>query len=184
LNNIFKSGSYLLGIIKNILDFSVIESGQMKFSLRPFHINNLMNDLKHIYMSASKETDDVQLIFKETNFEDDYIINSDIDRIKQVLINLINNALKNTDKGEVYVGYSIKNTFVEFYVKDTGDGIPEDKLNSIFQRFVKVDRKSKLREGAGLGLPISKGIINALGGDIRVISKAGKGSTFYFTIPL
>ncbi len=184
LNNIFKSGNYLLGIIKNILDFSIIESGQMKFSLNPFHINNLLKDLQHIYMSTMKDNSNVKLVFKETNYDYDSVINSDIDRIKQVLINLINNALKHTDKGEVNVGYERKGAFVEFQVIDTGDGIPEDKLKSVFERFVKVDGKNKIREGTGLGLPISKGIVNALGGEIWVNSEAGKGSTFYFTIPL
>jgi signal transduction histidine kinase len=110
------------------------------------------------------------------------VVYSDEQRVKQVLINLINNAFKFTDQGEVVFGYKLhkNNNQLLFFVRDTGCGIPENKASEIFHRFHQLDH---IKQGAGLGLSISKGLITLLGGDIWVETALGKGSTFYFTLP-
>jgi len=183
LNTIHNSGTYLLNIIKNILDFSIIESGQMKFHIEEFNIKELMTGLKQMYKLSAKERNGISIIFDLPDDETEIIISSDIDRIKQVIINLINNALNNMENGTIHIGYREKESEIEFFVKDNGPGIPADVQTSIFKRFVKIEGKNRIKKGTGLGLPISKGIVNALGGEIRVRSKTGEGSTFYFTIP-
>ena len=183
LNTIHKSGNYLLNLIKNILDFSIIESGQLKIYLKPFNVSSLTKELSLVYQLSNNTNDNVVVKFDGTNNEEQIVVNSDRDRLKQVLINLINNAIKHTDKGEINVGCAKKEGILEFYVKDSGVGIPEELQGTIFQRFVKIDEKDKIREGTGLGLPISKSIIESLGGNIWVESKPEKGSTFFFTLP-
>ena len=183
LNTIHNSGTYLLNIIKNILDFSVIESGQLKLHKRPFAVSDLMNQLEQMYVITEIAKKEIKIFFDATK-DKDIIIDSDIDRIKQVLINLINNAIKNMNSGSINIGYYKEKKNVGFYVKDTGNGIPENLQHSIFRRFIKIEDRNRVKEGTGLGLPISKGIINALGGDIWVESKTGEGATFYFTIPV
>jgi signal transduction histidine kinase len=182
LKTIHNSGTYLLNILKNILDFSVIESGQLKLHKREFSVKKLFNEVSPMYSVSFVCKESVKIYF-EMQDNADIKLYSDIDRIKQVLINLINNALKNTESGTINVGFRGIDEFIEFYVKDTGCGIPNDKIKDIFKRFVKIEGKNKIIKGTGLGLPISKGIINALGGEIRVESEIGKGSTFIFTIP-
>jgi len=183
LTNIYKSGNYLLSIIKNILDFSVIESGQLKLSIKPFKLKILIDELKQIYELTLKEKYNINIIFTNDENIDSVVINSDMDRLKQVLINLINNAINHLDKGEIKVGFSIKDNFIEFFIKDNGYGIPEELQTNIFDRFVKIENKNIVKKGTGLGLPISKGIVLALGGEIWVKSKPGEGATFFFTIP-
>ncbi len=184
LNTIHSSGTYLLNIIKNILDFSIIESGQLKLNNKPFPLADIISYLNSMYSISINKNSTVNILFKKPETEEMLLANSDIDRIKQILINLINNALKNQDNGVIEVGYAKKDTMFIFYVADEGVGIPPEAQKTIFKRFVKVEGKDVVKEGAGLGLPISKGIINALGGDIWVKSKVGEGSTFYFTIPI
>ncbi len=183
LSTIHNSGTYLLNIIKNILDFSIIESGQMKFNIKEFSIKDIMTDLEQMYKLSAKENNDVSIIFDIPENEKEILINSDIDKIKQVMINLINNALNNMENGTIHVGYREKDTKIEFFVSDNGSGIPADIQTSIFKRFVKIEGKNRIMKGTGLGLPISKGIVNALGGEIWIRSKPSEGSTFYFTIP-
>jgi signal transduction histidine kinase len=171
-----------LNIIKNILDFSIIESGQLKLHKKEFSLKMLFNEINMMYSVSVIRKEDVKISF-DIQKDTDMTLYSDIDRIKQVMINLINNALKNTERGSVNVGSRKKDDFIEFYVKDTGSGIPKDKIKDIFDRFVKIEGKDKIIKGTGLGLPISKGIVKALGGEMKVKSEVGKGSTFIFTIP-
>lgn len=184
LDTIHNSGSYLMNLIKNLLDFSIIQSGQLKLFMKPFDINELIKEVSLMYIHINMSTNKTKVNFNKLENTENRIVNSDRDRLKQVLINLINNALKHTDEGEVQIGVEKKKRVFEFYVTDTGTGIPIELQTSIFQRFVKIDGKDKIREGAGLGLPIAKSIIESLNGNIWVNSRVGKGSTFYFTIPI
>lgn len=102
-------------------------------------------------------------------------------RLTQIITNLLNNAIKHTEKGFIRFGYDILETEIKFFVEDTGEGIPEDKLESIFSRFVQLSDWSK---GVGLGLAICKGLISKMGGTIAVTSKLGVGSVFYVTLPI
>ena len=112
------------------------------------------------------------------------VINTDNAKLYSILTNLLKNAIKYTDQGSVELGYSRKGKFLEFYVSDSGVGIPENRLGAIFERFVQADISVlRARQGAGLGLSISKAFAEMLGGDIWVNSVVGKGSIFYFTLP-
>ncbi len=183
LNTINKNGGYLLNIINNILDFSTIESGQLKNAIQTFDLEVLMKELHNIYTLPINTKAEVSIQFNGLNDIGETIIKTDRHRLKQVLINLINNALKFTEKGKVEIGFRLKVNVIEFYVKDSGIGISKKDQGAIFKRFIKVNGLNKVKEGAGLGLPISKGIIEALGGTIWVESEVGAGAKFYFTIP-
>jgi len=115
---------------------------------------------------------------------DHAIIKTDKDKFLSILANLIKNAIKYTEKGSIQFGYQLKGNYLEFYVKDTGIGIKFDKHKIVFKRFIQADIADKMaRQGAGLGLSISKAYVEILGGDIWLESEQGKGSTFFFTIP-
>ena len=112
-------------------------------------------------------------------------INSDPEIFNKIISHLLSNAIKFTEKGSIQYGYTIRENELEFFVKDTGIGIGKESLKSVFEHFVKEDRGPlKLTEGSGLGLSISKGLVELLGGKIRVESEKGKGSGFFFTIPV
>ncbi len=180
------SGENLLTVINDILNFSKIEQGKMKLEPNKFDLFNAIEEVLTL-LSLAAEKKGLELIF---NKEADVprMIYSDEKRLKQVLINLVNNAIKFTEKGEVVVGLSVENhedANVEllFTVKDTGIGIPNDKIESLFEMFTQADSSmSRKFEGTGLGLPISKNLINLMGGDIWVVSEPGKGSVFSFSI--
>lgn len=127
----------------------------------------------------------LKLVLEIPEDSNNLIINSDPEIFQKILSHLLNNAIKFTEKGVISYGYLVKNTGVEFYVKDTGIGIGEKSINSIFDHFVKEDRgPSRLSEGSGLGLSVAKGMIEFIGGIIRVESEIEIGSSFSFTVPL
>ncbi len=185
---ISKSGQDLLSLVDNIVDMSKIETGQLKLQLDKCSLPHLFKDLFSFHIENTKITgqDDLDLVldfpenYKEIPFE------TDVFRLKQIFDNLIENAIKFTDKGEVRFGISnVWNKTIEFYVHDTGIGIAEETQHIIFKRFGKIDRSyTKEYNGTGLGLSICKSILELMQGEIRVISYPSKGSTFYFTHPL
>jgi hypothetical protein len=126
----------------------------------------------------------LQIFFKNALPQKKIIINTDKDKFYSIITNLIKNAIKFTDQGAIEFGYGIKEDYLEFYVKDTGIGIPKDRQEAIFKRFIQGDISDKMaRQGAGLGLSISKAYVEMLGGKIWVESDEAKGTTFYFTLP-
>lgn len=180
------SGYQLLSIINDILDLSKIEAGQLTITKKNFGVNYVLFDLYSIFkVQFDCKTPPVEL---ELNFnleDDDSVIFSDEQAVRQVLTNLLGNAMKFTHEGSVEFGYHILNgNTMEFYVKDTGIGIPEEKFDRVFGRFQQVDDgTSRKYQGTGLGLSISRGLVNLLGGDIRFESEYGAGTSFYFTLP-
>jgi signal transduction histidine kinase len=166
----------LLGLINEILDLSKIESGIMEFDMDTTHLSPLCRDVQQSL--ALRCQPGVQLLFEEANPE--LIVHSDKNRLSQVLNNLIGNAIKFTKEGSIRFGYHTTEEWIEFYVTDTGSGIPEDKIDRVFDRFIKGDN---FTQGTGLGLPICKSIVEKLGGSIRLESTFGKGSRFVFTLP-
>lgn len=177
----------LLDIINDLLDISRIESGQMKVSYGKCDLDLLFADLSEFFNEyrkrLSKEHLELELSclcdFKATFFS------TDVGKLKQILINLITNALKFTEYGKITGGckwYDAQTLL--FYVEDTGTGIPADKQEKVFERFIQLNesRRSNIG-GTGLGLPIVKGLVNLLGGEVFLQSEPGKGSTFSFTIP-
>jgi PAS domain S-box-containing protein len=184
-----RGGNSLLHLINDIIDLAKIESNQLPIEKEDFSVNELTDEAFQMFLNAKESLQDGEVDLRLHIPAHDVILYSDRNRIKQVLINLLNNAHKFTEAGYIEVGYeqTIINgkVFLKFYVEDTGSGIPQDKLEKIFSRFTKFDKKStRVLKGAGLGLAISKRIVELLGGHISVESEPEKGSVFYFTIPL
>jgi signal transduction histidine kinase len=169
-------------IIDDIMDLSMIDAKQLKIRKEIFPLNQLFFDLKREYQ---KKADDLGIEFRlNLPVDEDIAIESDKFRIKQVCNYLINNAFKFTFAGFVEIGYSLKKKNIEFSVKDSGIGIASIHHHSIFERFRQVDTSKARRYGGnGLGLAISKKMVEMLGGKIWLESEEGRGSTFYFTLP-
>lgn len=180
------SGDTLLTLINDILDFSKIESGKMELEENPFEVKECIEDAFELLTSEAvkKRLDLLHLIESEVP---DFII-GDVTRLRQILVNLVNNAIKFTEKGEVFVNVKKLgqvNNIVElqFSVKDTGIGIPKDKYNKIFKSFSQVDSSTTRKfGGTGLGLAICKRLVELMDGRIWLESEEGIGSTFHFTI--
>lgn len=182
-----KSGARMVNIINDIIDISRIESGQMKVSFTPTNLNEL-TEYVYNFFKPEVEQKGMKIICLNSLSADESIVMTDREKIYAILINLVKNAIKYSDIGSIELGYVLKNdisnTVLEFFVKDTGIGIPKERHSAIFERFVQADISDKRAlQGAGLGLAISKAFVEMLGGRIRVESEAGKGSAFYFTIP-
>jgi PAS domain S-box-containing protein len=173
----------LLNLINDIIDISKIESGIIETNPKHFNLNNLLRVIKSDF---SKNASEKNLSFDiYTGLRDDKaVFYCDPLRIKQLLTNLVSNAIKFTDHGGVKLGYKIKDQNIEFFVKDTGIGIEKEKQEIIFKRFMQVDNSfTRQFGGTGLGLALVKEIVDHLKGSIKLESEPGKGSTFYVTLP-
>jgi signal transduction histidine kinase/CheY-like chemotaxis protein len=178
-----KSGARMLNIINDIVDISKIEAGLMNLDLIETDLNEQMD---YIYSFFKPEVEAKGIRFSMQNYlpSPDSIIVTDREKTYAILTNLVKNAIKYTEKGFIEFGSFRKGSFIEFYVRDSGIGIPSNRQEAIFERFIQADIADKMaRQGAGLGLSISKAYIEMLGGNIRVESEEGTGTTFYFTIP-
>ena len=178
-----KSGVRMLNIINDIVDISKIESGLMEVDIRETNINE---QLDYIYNFFKPEVgkNGVHLVYKHRLPSELAIISTDREKLYAILTNLVKNANKYTNTGSIEIGYEKKENYLEFFVKDTGIGIPADRQEAIFERFIQADIFDKQAlQGAGLGLSITKAYVEMLGGTIWVESETGKGSMFYFTIP-
>lgn len=187
INYIYKNSNQLLALINDIIDISKIEVGEIVIRNHTTNLNNIVNELETMYKNSSaiKNNPDIKMLFEISLSDEDASITTDNVRLKQVLINLINNAIRHTKRGYIKVSYlkQDENNIV-FSVKDTGIGIPKDKQQLIFDEFKKAaDPSSESNRGTGLGLAISKSIIKLMQGNIWVESTPGKGSSFSFTIP-
>ena len=187
ISMIEKGGARLLNIINDLIDISKIESGQTEVILSKC---NIREQIEYIctFFKPEIERKGMQIFIQYSLAEKEIIILTDREKIYAILTNLVKNAIKYCDKGSIEIGYHLtknsKSPEMMFFVKDTGIGIPQNNLKTIFNRFEQVDRENVRRiEGVGLGLSIAKGYVALLGGKICVESKIGKGSTFYFTIP-
>ena len=176
-----KSGDRLLYTINDIIEISKIEAGQIVNKAAPENINEILSFFHSFFMHEA-ERKGLKLKLK-TALDDKTLINIDRTKLEIIITNLIKNALKFTAKGEIEFGYHKKDDQLEFFVKDTGVGIPENRMDAIFDRFVHADLNiSRPYEGSGLGLSIAKAYTEMLGGKINATSEVGKGSTFFFTI--
>ncbi|OFY76095.1 MAG: hypothetical protein A2265_06830, partial [Bacteroidetes bacterium RIFOXYA12_FULL_33_9] len=176
------SANQLLTIISDIVDISKIEAGLVQVTKENFDLNKLFDELYHQFADNLAYNSNLNLNVIKYFADDDAMINHDLVRIKQVIANLLSNALKYTDKGTVDFGYELlDNDYLLFYVKDTGHGISEDDFDIIFDRFRQGSNDKK--RGTGLGLAISKELVTLMGGKIWVKSQMNKGSEFYFTVP-
>jgi CheY-like chemotaxis protein len=177
----------LLDIINDILDISKIESGQLPVNLEEADLNELFLELTLFFREYQKRSEKQHIKFKLQAFSSpaDNIILTDKVKLKQIFINLISNAFKFTDEGKIEGGCRFdENHNLQFYVTDTGIGIPLNKQQFVFERFTQLHQGVKKNiGGTGLGLPIVKALVKLLGGNLFLDSEAGRGSTFYFTIP-
>ncbi len=187
LNIVIESGKHLLQLINDLLDLSKIESGKfIELKNLHFNLNLLLKSLVKLLLPLS-EKKNISIKYECADNVPDVLIGDEL-RIRQILINLINNAVKFTPpNGEIIVNcnYNASKELLYIKVTDTGLGIPEEKLKSVFEPFMQADNKGTANEiGTGLGLTISKGLIKLMNGTIEVKSKVGKGTTFYITIPI
>lgn len=184
LDLIIDSGEHLLSIINDIIDISKLEAGLMEVKGSDFDLHDLLNEASERFKRIAEKKGSVRLIV-EKNETLPPIVRTDRKRLKQIIANLVDNALKFTKEGYVVIGYRMFDAaHLLFYVQDTGIGMKSDKVEMIFDRFSQADG-SITREygGTGLGLAICRGMIELLGGEIWVESTEEKGSTFYFTLP-
>lgn len=179
----------LLHLIDDIIDLAKIEANQLSVSIRETNMNLIIRELVEFYNETRKKINKTHINFKVDKkiLNQNLKLKTDPFRLKQILTNLIDNAFKFTDSGTIELGYLVKenDTKIEFYIKDTGIGIDKEKYDEIFQSFIKIENdKSKLYRGTGLGLTITKNLIERLGGKIWLESVPKKGTTFYFNLPL
>jgi len=182
-----QSGIRMLNLINDIIDISKVESGQMEVYYTELNLDEIM---EYIYSLFKPEADKkgIQIIQQVNPAEKGIFIKTDRGKIIGILTNLVKNSIKFTPKGTIEFGYQLKlineSCAIEFFVKDTGIGIPGERQQAVFDRFVQADiADTRALQGAGLGLSISKAYVEMLGGTIWVESKEGSGSTFYFTLP-
>ncbi|WP_066628365.1 PAS domain-containing hybrid sensor histidine kinase/response regulator [Labilibacter marinus] len=182
LNVILSSGQQLLNIINDVLEISKIETGQIKVESVPFDILSMLREIITFFTPvAERSNNKITLNTSKCNFA---ILSGDPAKIQQVLTNLINNSLKFTESGEVEIGVITYSSETQFYVRDTGIGIPDQYMHTIFDRFTQAQHDGvNKQKGTGLGLSICKKLVDIMNGSIWVESEVGKGSTFYFEVP-
>ncbi|MGF9563591.1 response regulator [Neorhizobium sp. JUb45] len=184
---IVKSGNALLTIINDILDFSKIDAGQMKLRKAPFDPVEAIEDVATLLSSSAADKDIELLVRGDVTVR--HTVMGDAGRFRQIVTNLVGNAVKFTEKGHVFIELSAtpaadNQLLLAIRIEDTGIGIPEDKLRTVFEKFSQVDTSSTRRhEGTGLGLAITAGLVNLFGGSIGVESKVGRGSIFTVSMP-
>lgn len=166
-------------LIADILDLSKIEAGTLEFVFSDVDINQMMSDLEQQFRMRVAELGSGVQIVREAS-EKEYTMHTDRNRLAQVVSNFMTNALKFTQEGSITLGFRPYEEGLYFYVKDTGTGIPQEKLPHVFERFVKLKQE---KNGTGLGLSICQTIVRKLGGEIGVESEEGAGSTFWFILP-
>jgi CheY-like chemotaxis protein len=183
-NIVIDSSRQLLNIVNDILDISRIETGKVSLNHEEVCINDLINVL-YAFFELQIGDKAIKLIASKPLSKSQSTIVTDRTRLRQVLTNLLNNAIKFTNKGHIKFGYQQINDYLEFFVEDTGIGISEELHEKVFEPFRQADLEITNRYGGtGLGLTISRRLVELLGGKIRVESKPGYGSVFYFTLPV
>lgn len=178
------SGNKLLCIISDIMDLSKIEAGEIRVDKRKLCVNHLIKDIQKEYLFKAIEKG-LELRIYPLNSSEEIFVESDENKLRQILFNFVGNAIKFTETGYIQLGIRIVGNFVQIQVKDTGIGIPPQYQEKIFERFRQVESAySRKYGGNGLGLAISKALVELLGGSVGMETEHGKGSVFYFTIPL
>jgi hypothetical protein len=184
INAIMKSGERMLNLINELVDISKIEAGLMTVEIAELDINS---EIEHIYayFKSEAELKGLKISIKNSLSATVAMLKTDRTKVVAILTNLIKNAIKYTNMGTLEFGYSLVSSgTLEFFVKDTGIGIPKSRQEAIFERFVHSDMfNKKAYQGVGLGLSITKAYVEMLGGKIWVESEEGKGSKFYFSLP-
>ena len=184
INHISSAGDNLLRLIDDIIDIAKLEARQLKISIGPVNISRMLRELKKVFQKIKTKSNYKADLVLSINPNTDYIINTDVLRVKQILNNLIENAFKYTPRGIIEFGVKHTDEGMLFFVKDSGIGIVAEKQAKIFDRFLQIDSElNRKYGGTGLGLAISKNLAELLGGKIWVESEPDKGSSFYVLIP-
>jgi len=186
LNIITDKGNLLLNIINDILDIAKIEANEINIKQEACNLNETLNEIHKSFLEELSNKKDIK--FTVVSSPKNTVIKSDAARIKQIMLNLVSNAIKFTNKGEIKIGFTIEEIdrikTIKLFVLDTGIGIPKDKINIVFDRFRQINETdAKDNRGTGLGLTISKNLANILGGNLSVKSELKQGSIFYFMLP-
>lgn len=176
------NGNHLLNLISDIIDISQIESGHMQMQLMQVDINKLVSDLHDQFSMQTKNSGKEFEIIKTVSLPDDQaFLETDIVKLRQVLLNLLGNSIKFTHSGHIHFGYLVRNEELEFFVEDTGIGLTKEEINIVFHRFRQADDSiTRKYGGTGLGLSISKGLIELLGAKLQVVSEKGQGTRISF----
>lgn len=183
INIIEKSGARMLNIINDIIDISKIEAGLMKVDITSTSVNEQTEFIYNFFKPEVEAKGMALTLSKALPFQKSFI-ETDREKLFAILINLVKNAIKYSISGYIKFGYVVKNEMLEFFVEDTGIGIPKERSEAIFERFIQADITDVMaRQGAGLGLAITKAYVEMLGGSIWVESEVGIGSKFFFTLP-
>ena len=178
INIIENNNTLLLQLISDVLDLSKIEAGTMEFDYAPVDVYGLFIELEDTFRLRNKKSGICICYHRRTT---ECVVKADRNRLVQVMMNLMNNAVKFTGEGSIEFGFDVREDgFLHFYVTDTGCGIPEERLEEIFGNFVKLN---SFVQGTGLGLTICRAIVERMGGKIGAVSRLGQGSTFWFTLP-
>ena len=178
INIIENNNTLLLQLISDVLDLSKIEAGTMEFDYAPVDVHGLFIELEDTFRLRNKKSGICICYHRRTT---ECVVKADRNRLVQVMMNLMNNAVKFTGEGSIEFGFDVREDgFLHFYVTDTGCGIPEERLEEIFGNFVKLN---SFVQGMGLGLTICRAIVERMGGKIGAVSRLGQGSTFWFTLP-
>ena len=178
INIIENNNTLLLQLISDVLDLSKIEAGTMEFDYAPVDVHGLFIELEDTFRLRNKKSGICICYHRRTT---ECVVKADRNRLVQVTMNLMNNAVKFTGEGSIEFGFDVREDgFLHFYVTDTGCGIPEERLEEIFGNFVKLN---SFVQGTGLGLTICRAIVERMGGKIGAVSRLGHGSTFWFTLP-
>ncbi|MDR4989329.1 MAG: ATP-binding protein, partial [Bacteroidales bacterium] len=184
MNNVSKSARRLLATITDIVEVSKLESGQSEILLQDVEVNQLM-EKQYQLLKPEAEQKGIVMRRVDENQEESLHIQTDKQKLSSILTHLLNNAIKFTEQGYIELGKYLDNGYLVFFVKDTGVGVPVNKMEAIFERFVQADSAvTRGYEGLGLGLSIARAYLELLDGKIWVESEVGRGSTFYFSIPL
>jgi signal transduction histidine kinase len=179
---IHKNCESLQVLINDIIEVSLIESDQMTLVKSNFEVIAILKELESFY--RMKNAKGLEINFILNDFFQEFWLNSDPVRFRQIISNLIDNAVKYTEKGYVHFGFKVSGNFVEFFVSDSGIGIPKEEYDNVFNHFYKIETDTtKLYRGAGIGLSICKKLVGLLGGVIWIDSEVSKGTAFYFTLP-
>ncbi|MBL8149272.1 MAG: response regulator, partial [Blastocatellia bacterium] len=182
LSIINRSGEHLLSLINDVLSVSKIEAGQLTLNQQPFDIHRLLNWVEEIFAYRADEKG-LKLCFEISSNLPRYVL-GDEGKLRQILINLLGNAIKFTERGGIVLKVDWQTGQAKFEIEDTGYGIAEDEIGKLFEAFVQTSSGQRAKEGTGLGLVISQNFVNLMGGDIRVKSRLGEGTLFSFDINL
>jgi signal transduction histidine kinase len=182
---ISQNGTQLLNMIDNTIHLSKIETDAVEMRLAFCKVNNLVRDIYNRSRTIIPDSRSVKLHLDLDAPNPAFGFSTDANLLSETLNILVDNAIKYTMKGEIHIGYEMqRNEAIKFFVSDTGIGIPEEELENIFSRFYRVKNEiNDFTSGSGLGLPIAQHYIQLLGGELKIETKSGKGTTFWFQLP-